>query len=430
MEQLICLDDLRRFRNVLLLAQSNPVQGMVPRMLLQDPAVQAFLLQGGTPLPGVELEGAGSICAVVGFDDAHADLGAVGKTLLRLLDGHRVPTLVVAPVPDWFAPHLAQLRQVADRLVLCDNYKAGQVFDGLTVVSLETYQRQAGVAAPALLVATRDEQLARMFREAIPSEVTLTLNRLMERRLEVVRARYGDLPVYDASWFEGSLGQIGKDDDLARVIQFAYRHLTPSSVVFDVGAHSGYTARLFRQRCARVYAFEPDPEPFAAMADRFRGQASITPVPAALGRNAGQATLNLDYRGPTGGSSSLLGHLFTEPQRLNSAKATVQVLTLDGFCETQGVIPDFLKIDVEGSEPDVVAGGWDVLRRHRPPLVYEQYCYFAQLRPDDYSDMMDRLATLYHLECQETGEDPRVRFMKPEMPPLTNVACHPRRAGA
>lgn len=425
LEKLICLEDLRAFRNVLLLAQSNPVHGLVPRLLLQDPGVRTFLLQGGTPLPGAELEGAGA-CAVVGFDDAHADMEAIGQTMLRLLGGRRVPTLVVAPVPAWVAPHLGQLRQVADRLVLCDNYKAGQVFEGVTVVNLADYLLQAGTPAPALLVATRDDRLARMFREAIPSEAVLTLNRFLEQRLAALRERLGDLPVFDASWLEGALEQLGHDDDLARVVQFAYRHLTPASVVFDVGAHSGHTALLFRQRCARVYAFEPDPEPFATMAGRFRGQPSIIPVPAALGRAAGAATLNLDYRGPTGGSSSLLGHLFTEPLRVNSAKASVEVMTLDGFCETHGVVPDFLKIDVEGSEPDVVAGGWDLLRRQRPPLVYEQYCYFAMLRPDDYSDMMDRLGSLYHLECQETGEDPRVRFMKPDMPPLTNVACHPR----
>jgi FkbM family methyltransferase len=184
---------------------------------------------------------------------------------------------------------------------------------------------------------------------------------------------------------------------------------------------------MFRQRCSKVYAFEPDPEPFSIMAERFRDEPSIIPIAAALGSKPGLGTLNIDYRGAAGGSSSLLGHLFTESLRANSEKISVNVTTLDAFCEVNHVIPDFIKIDVEGSEPDVIDGGWGVLSRRRPPLIFELYSYFAQLRPDDYSTMMDRLSGLYDLECQETGEDPRLRFMKLNMPPLTNVACHPKR---
>jgi FkbM family methyltransferase len=350
----------------------------------------------------------------------------VGATILQLLGGHKVQELVVAPVPAWFTPHLPQLLQAAERLALVDNFKAGQVLEQITVITLDEYHTRFGREAQALLIPTRDPRLEQVFREAFDSPLAVSTNRLHEHRLTALRDRYGDLPIYEASGLENVLAQVFQDNDLSKVVQFAYRHLTPGSVVFDVGAHAGHTALLFRQRCAKVYGFEPDPIPFETMAARFHGEPSVVPVRAALGRRAGKATLSLDYRGATGCSSSLLVDLFTEPLRVNAERTTVDVLALDAFCETEGVIPDFIKIDVEGSEPDVVEGGWEVLKRRRPPLVYEQYSYFAQLRPDDYLNMMDRLATRYHLECQETGEDPRRRFMTPVMPPLTNVACHPR----
>jgi len=424
--KLIKLEDLKAFRNIMLLAQSDPVRGVLAPMLLQDPGTRTFFMYPGTPIPCHELKGTGPACVVLGFDDANADLTEIGQALLRLQGGEPVRELVVAPVPTRFVPQLALLQQASKKLILCDNFKAGQILEGIPVLTLADYHQQHPKTAETLLIATRDDKLSALFRNGIPSKVVLDLNRGLESRLEAIRQSMGDIPVFDAAWLEGTLGQVFADNDLARVIQFAYRHLTPDSVVFDVGAHSGHTAMLFRQRCERVYAFEPDPEPFASMAERFLEEPSVIPVQAAVGNRAGQATLNLDYRGAVGGSSSLLGHLFTEDLRVNSASVPVELLTLDGFCEELGVTPDFIKIDVEGSEPDVVEGAWGVLSRTRPPLVYEQYSYFAQLRPDDFMNMMDQLSSLYVLECQETGEDPRHRFMKPEMPALTNIACHPR----
>ena len=44
------------------------------------------------------------------------------------------------------------------------------------------------------------------------------------------------------------------------------------------------------------------------------------------------------------------------------------MIKLDDFVSARGLKPTHVKIDVEGAEPDVLQGGRETLRRHRPVL--------------------------------------------------------------
>jgi hypothetical protein len=46
-------------------------------------------------------------------------------------------------------------------------------------------------------------------------------------------------------------------------------------------------------------------------------------------------------------------------------------LTLDALVAQRGLEPDLVKIDVEGFEPDVLAGGRGTLTERRPAIVLE-----------------------------------------------------------
>ena len=52
-------------------------------------------------------------------------------------------------------------------------------------------------------------------------------------------------------------------------------------------------------------------------------------------------------------------------------RETVSMDTLDRYCERQGVVPDFIKVDVEGNELNVFKGGEAVLRKHKPAILVE-----------------------------------------------------------
>lgn len=54
-------------------------------------------------------------------------------------------------------------------------------------------------------------------------------------------------------------------------------------------------------------------------------------------------------------------------------RTTVPTITLDGFCATHGVVPDVLKLDVEGAEARVFAAATRFLSEHRGCLLIEAH---------------------------------------------------------
>src|SRR5438045_6368894 len=58
----------------------------------------------------------------------------------------------------------------------------------------------------------------------------------------------------------------------------------PRPVIFDVGAHTGETSTEYRRRFpdAKIYAFEPSPEPFLVLKRSFSKDSNITPCELAL----------------------------------------------------------------------------------------------------------------------------------------------------
>jgi len=55
------------------------------------------------------------------------------------------------------------------------------------------------------------------------------------------------------------------------------------------------------------------------------------------------------------------------PKRLDVDEVTVRLETLDSF----DLSPDFIKIDAEGAESDVIQGGLQTIQRSRPVIMAE-----------------------------------------------------------
>jgi FkbM family methyltransferase len=135
-------------------------------------------------------------------------------------------------------------------------------------------------------------------------------------------------------------------------------------VAVDVGAHVGLWARVFARMFAHVDCFEP----VLAHVDclvRNIDHADLMHVsvhPQALGEAAGELTLSWRARN-TG-----ITHVVT-PQAPNDRLITVPVRTLDSYGLND---VDYLKIDVEGFEANVIKGGEATIRKCRPVIMVEQ----------------------------------------------------------
>lgn len=131
-----------------------------------------------------------------------------------------------------------------------------------------------------------------------------------------------------------------------------------ASTFLDVGANSGdYSALLldsFPQ--AIIHAFEPHPRTYQTLKKNMKPNVECHPV--ALGRENGVFNL-YDRGGDDGGIRASLAKEALEmvqPKPLTAYEVTVS--TLDEFLQDQNIQHvDFIKIDTEGFEMDVLQGG-------------------------------------------------------------------------
>jgi len=141
----------------------------------------------------------------------------------------------------------------------------------------------------------------------------------------------------------------------------------PAPVFFDVGANVGLyaamVARLFDTEA--VVAFEPTPST-AEIARRIMSanRLDVRVEEVALGAEDGTADLYLSAKSDA--SNSLV-----EGFKRSTGVVQVPVRRLDAYVEATGLVPTLLKVDTETFEPQVVAGGVETLRRHRPAMIVE-----------------------------------------------------------
>ena len=125
---------------------------------------------------------------------------------------------------------------------------------------------------------------------------------------------------------------------------------------FDVGANIGLRTGALVRLDAQVVAVEPHPHCAAYLRRRFRR--NVTVVEAALGAAPGETILHSPEGETTIATTSPTWIADTEerfPGRDRRAAATVRVTTFDQLVAEYG-FPAFCKIDVEGSEVEVLRG--------------------------------------------------------------------------
>jgi FkbM family methyltransferase len=150
------------------------------------------------------------------------------------------------------------------------------------------------------------------------------------------------------------------------------RRLRPGDVAFDVGANIGiYTvlAAHLAGPSGAVYAFEPDPQNVRYLRGNVaaNGLGNVQLFDAAVSCVEGESTLYQDTT--TTRTSSLLPDAWS-PDPAPRIPLTVRTLVLDQFLPALDRL-DFIKIDVEGHEYEVLLGAQALLARFRPTLLAE-----------------------------------------------------------
>lgn len=168
--------------------------------------------------------------------------------------------------------------------------------------------------------------------------------------------------------------------------------LHPGDLAVDVGAFKGGYAYWMRHAVGgdgAVLAFEPQPEAVSQLRRYVSAFAwtNVTVVECALSAEPGERTLMVPGDGPSPGASLVGASLPPEPRGY-----AVAVDTLDRALAVHA--PEsrvrLLKCDVEGNELDVFRGAEQMLREHRPSVLFE--CEARHLRGVTMHEVFAHLA--------------------------------------
>ncbi len=132
----------------------------------------------------------------------------------------------------------------------------------------------------------------------------------------------------------------------------------PDEVVYDIGAFDGDTVQdyLTTGRGYReIHCFEPEASNYSRLTDRLE-ELSLPGIHAhcaAVGDQVGESHIEAEH-----GPSSRVGH----------GEQLIKMTTLDAL-STSELPPTFIKIDIEGFEPQCLAGGRNVISKHHPVIA-------------------------------------------------------------
>jgi FkbM family methyltransferase len=174
-----------------------------------------------------------------------------------------------------------------------------------------------------------------------------------------------------------------------QAVSFYKQFITEGDLVFDVGANIGNRSGLFLELGANVVAFEPQPDCARTLRDKY-GSDAFTLLRLGLGAAPGHATPHLADPDVLASTSREFQEATTAagrftPDQWVGKSIEIRVTTLDTAITMFGT-PAFTKIDVEGGEPEVLAGPTSPL----PALSFE----FAREVLDHVDACLDHLARL------------------------------------
>lgn len=173
-------------------------------------------------------------------------------------------------------------------------------------------------------------------------------------------------------WFHGRKRESEELAGFQRIVR-------PGDCVWEVGAHTGFVTHVFAHLVGdggRVVAFEPGPQNLRYLDRNIKPFRNTELQPLAVCDRTGTVTLHTEDL--TGQNNSMVADLpvlaaNAKNAGMAPAMASIQVaaISLDDFKKSQTIQPDFIKIDVEGVEHQVLTGATELLSQDRPALMVE-----------------------------------------------------------
>lgn len=149
------------------------------------------------------------------------------------------------------------------------------------------------------------------------------------------------------------------------------------AVFLDIGANVGDLSFLLKYYLPHslIYSFEPNPYTFRILSEKFKERDNVRIFNYGFSSVEKNATLYSYEEDTTSGHASLLKEVFTDLYKANSIiEFQIFLKTLDGFCKEFDLeMIDYIKIDTEGFEFDILQGGADIIGANKISLIQFEF---------------------------------------------------------
>lgn len=167
-------------------------------------------------------------------------------------------------------------------------------------------------------------------------------------------------------------------------------NIQPNEVVLDVGANVGmYTIMAAVSKNARVYAFEPEASNYFLLNQNIKLNnlsEQVTAWNCGVLDYDGQSILYMsDLTGFGRAIHSVDENVnFDLTPKQTKFKQGINVIKLDTFCKNMNVVPDHIKIDVDGLEHRILHGNIDSLLKAKTVIVEIQTTLSEHLKAVEF----------------------------------------------
>lgn len=161
--------------------------------------------------------------------------------------------------------------------------------------------------------------------------------------------------------------------------------LKEGDVVLDLGSYCGSTVWGFSNavgKSGKVYGLEPDPVNFEMLSKNVEHHKLTNVVVINKGVWSTSGTLLFQGEGNMGSGIS-------QVQGRSANLFSVPVISLNDLCAQYEIKAiDYIKMDIEGAEVDVLKTSGDLLRKYKPRLIIEPHVVGTRLVTDEICEML------------------------------------------
>lgn len=162
------------------------------------------------------------------------------------------------------------------------------------------------------------------------------------------------------------------EEGLTRLV---LEYLKPGATFFDVGAHFGYFTLLSSTIVGReghVHSFEPTPSTFTLLKSNVTDRNNITLNNSAAFSKKTSLIFN-DYGIRYSAFNSFVKARLNKDtlKKVNPLKLEVAAISLDEYIRDKKIVPDFIKIDAESAEYEILEGMNQTIKNIQPIITIE-----------------------------------------------------------